>query len=447
MSAAAQASEYSAEKLEAVILSLETERDRRRDPAGVDVFTCDQKGAIYVTQANVAIALRKLGVVVRYDELAQQELIDGLDGFGPWLDDAAMTRLRMKVDSTFAFRVGKDFFYDVVADQARLNRFHPLRDYLDALTWDRRPRLDRWLVDYGGAKDTAYVRAVSRIVLIAAVQRARHPGSKYDEMLILESEQGTDKSSALRVLAVCDDWFTDDLPLAADTKRQMEATAGKWIVEAGELKGMSRADVAALKGYLSRQRDEARLSYGRKTTISPRQFVIIGTTNEADGYLKDATGNRRFWPVRIERFDVRRLRADRDQLWAEAAQAEAAGESIRLDPELWVDAGLEQDNRRREDPLVAVLDRALGDHVGKLRVDDAYRLAGIEPGKASQEQMERVGAAMRELGWDRKRKRFAGDLGYAYVKGTLHEQETALQVEIDGAGVKATAHVTRRLTP
>jgi predicted P-loop ATPase len=151
-------------------------------------------------------------------------------------------------------------------------------------------------------------------------------------MLILESPlQGTDKSSGLRALAFNDDWFTDDLPLGSDTRRFMEATAGKWLVEAGELKGMGRGDVAALKACLSRQRDEARMAYGHKNARVARQFVIIGTTNETEGYLRDATGNRRFWPVRIQRFDLARLRADRDQLWAEAAEAEALGESISLE--------------------------------------------------------------------------------------------------------------------
>jgi predicted P-loop ATPase len=269
-------------------------------------------------------------------------------------------------------------------------------------------------------------------VLVAAVRRVRQPGAKYDEMLILESGQGTEKSGGLRVLAVDDDWFADDLPLGCDTKRFIEATAGKWIVEAGELKGMSRTDVASLKSCLSRQIDEARMSYDRKQTVNARQFIIIGTTNETDGYLRDPTGNRRFWPVRIERIDIDTLRRDRDQLWAEASLAEAAGESIRLDPTLWEEATREQEAREAEDdPLVPVLDRVLKGWTGKLRVDDAYAIVGIEPGKATKDQIDRLGRAIRKIGFERRRRRFDGEREYAYVCGTEQEREVEIVVEVD----------------
>src|SRR6185436_1268538 len=134
-----------------------------------------------------------------------------------------------------------------------------------------------------------------------------------------------------------------------------------------------KADVASLKACLSRQRDEARMAYGHKSTRVFRQFVIIGTINEKAGYLRDATGNRRFWPVRVQRFDLARLRADRDQLWAEAAEAEALGESIRLNPALYEAAAVEQEARLRgDDPMVDVLQRVLANRTGKLRVSDAF---------------------------------------------------------------------------
>jgi RNase adaptor protein for sRNA GlmZ degradation len=205
-----------------------------------------------------------------------------------------------------------------------------VREYLDALVWDQKPRIDRWLIDYAGAADTEYVRAVSRGVLIAAVRRVRQPGCRCGEMLILESPQGTGKTSALRILAVEDAWFADNLPL--DARGILEMTAGKWIVEASELTLLSQEDVKALKACLSRQHDEARLAY--QTTVSrvPRQFLIVGTTDVADdrrfceteGYLRDAASNRRFLSVRVQRFDLERLRGDRDQLWAEASVAEAS---------------------------------------------------------------------------------------------------------------------------
>lgn len=203
-------------------------------------------------------------------------------------------------------------------------------EYLNALVWDQKPRIERWLIDYAGAPDTEYVRAVSRKVLIAAVRRARQPGCRFDEMLILESPQGTGKSRALRILAVEDAWFADKLPLGA--REILETTEGKWIVEASELTLLRQTDVGALKACLSRQHDEARLRY--QTTVSrvPRQFLIVGTMNTTEDSLHEPTGNRRLMWVRVQRFNLEQLRTDRDQLWAEAAEAEALGESIRLNP-------------------------------------------------------------------------------------------------------------------
>lgn len=399
---------------------------------GASDFLRDKAGQPYNNQYNIEVALRKLKVGLRYNDFSGDEEIENLPGYGPRFDDPASVNLRLKIDSTFHFLPGRELFRDVTSNVARRNHYHPVQDYLKSLAWDQEPRIERWLIDYAGAQDTPYVRAVSRIVLIAACRRIRKPGAKYDEMLILESPQGTDKSSGLRALAVNDEWFTDDLPLHGDTRRFMESTGGKWIVEAGELKGMGKSDINALKACLSRQHDEARLAYGHKSTRIARQFVIIGTTNEKDGYLRDATGNRRFWPVRIERFDLPRLRADRDQLWAEAAEAEALGESIRLDPRLYAAAAIEQEARMRgDDPLVDVLYRALGNRTGKLKVSDAYLICGIEPGKANQDQIDRFGRAIRELGWERKRRRFEGALEYAYVKGTEKEREVELVVEYD----------------
>src|SRR6185436_7521750 len=286
-------------------------------------FLRDKNGQCYNNQYNIEVALRRLKVGLRYNDFSGDEEVENLPGYGPRFDDPTTVNLRLLIDSTFHFLPGRELFRDVTSNVARKNHYHPVRDYLNALAWDQEPRIERWLIDYAGAPDTPYVRAVSRIVLVAACRRIRKPGAKYDEMLILEGDQGGEKSSGLRALAVNDDWFTDDLPLGSDTRRFMESTVGKWIVEAGEMNGMGKADVASLKACLSRQRDEARMAYGHKSTRVFRQFVIIGTINEKAGYLRDATGNRRFWPVRVQRFDLARLRADRDQLWAEAAEAEA----------------------------------------------------------------------------------------------------------------------------
>lgn len=380
-------------------------------------FQVNKEGKILPTQNNIRVAMRRLGIDVSYDTFQDRLLIAGLDGYGPLLDDRAMVRLRLLIDERFRFLPAKEFFYDVVSDAARHNQFHPVRDYLDGLSWDGEARIDRWLVTYGGADDSPYVRAVGTLLLVAAVRRIRQPGVKFDEMPVLEGDQGTNKSSALAALSVNEEWFSDDLPLTADGKRVIEALAGRWIVEAAELKGMRKGEVEHLKAFLSRQIDRARMSYDRLVTEVPRQCVLVGTTNSAQ-YLRDGTGNRRFWPVRISRFELAALRRDRDQLWAEAAILEARGESIRLDPDLWSAAACEQQQRAVEDPYMLALSDFLHDHEGKIRAAAVWDFLDIPVGQRTQEHNARVGEAMRTLGWERKKLRFGGaNPEWAYVKG------------------------------
>jgi hypothetical protein len=383
-----------------------------------DSFDCDKEGRPFATsQRNIRLAMRKLGVVVRHDLFAGRDRIDGLEGFGPPLDDAAANRLWLLTDEQFKFRPSRDLFLTVIGDAARQNAFHPVAEYLAALRWDGIPRIGRWLATYGGAADTTYARAVGELILVAAVRRVRQPGVKFDEMLVLESPQGTNKSSALKALAVRDDWFTDDLPLNAEAKRVIEALSGKWIVEAGELKGMRQGGANHLKGLLSRTHDKARMAYDRLEREVPRQCVIVGTTNDSR-YLRDTTGNRRFWPVAVTGFDLEALRRDRDQLWAEAAAREAEGAPIRLDPALWGDAAAEQDARRVEDPFYESLHAALGEEAeGKLRASDAWSIVGKPPGMRTQDDNERLGDAMKRLGFERGQRRFGAGPEIAYIRG------------------------------
>jgi predicted P-loop ATPase len=260
-------------------------------------------------------------------------------------------------------------------------------------------------------------------------------------MVVLESSQGTNKSSALRVLAVHDDWFTDDLPLNAESKVVIERMAGRWIAEAGELKGMRNGQVEHLKAFLSRQWDTARLAYDRMPSQVPRQCVIVGTTN-SDRYLRDGTGNRRFWPVKVAGFDIEALKRDRDQIWAEAAAREAQDEGIRLDPTLWPLAAEEQDARRLEEPWVDILRQYLGDKQGKLKTEDAWKIIGVPVAQRTQAHNERLGEAMRELGWKRAKKRFGCNPEWAYVKG---ESNTRVLVRIDENGIQVLYEKAKQL--
>lgn len=386
-------------------------------------FSTNDKGVIYQSQENIEIALHKLAVRLRFNELAGHPIITTRDEQPARLDDAKLIQIWLLIDRRFGFRPTKEFFSDVLGNIARSNAFNPVLDYLGGLKWDGISRAKNWLSAYSQAPDNAYTRAVGRIMLTAAVRRAKHPGVKFDEMVIFEGKQGSNKSTALQVLAVNDAWFSDSLQLGNDTKRQMESTQGKWICEAGELKGMSNGDVRDLKAYLSRSVDEARLAYGRLVTVAPRRFVIVGTTNEVEGYLRDSTGNRRFWPVNVGAFDIEALRRDRDQLWAEAVQIEASEASIRLDPELWEVAAVEQEAREQLNPFEELLAKALGEIHGRIWVLDVYYILGLEPEKITQQQQTQIGTAMRKLGWDKKKLKRDRANKSCYWRGDDHPIE------------------------
>lgn len=390
-------------------------------------FTRDEDGAILPTQYNIRVGLQKLGASVAYDEHADLIILKGLAGFGPFLDDNAATFLRMTIDEQFGFRPGDEFFNDTIVKAALDNRVNPPRDYFDSLEWDGTPRLGRWLVEYCGAEDTEFNRAVGEIVLTAAVRRVRSPGCKFDELMVWVSDQGTNKSTALSILAVRPEWFCDELPLGASTKELMEVLEGVVIAEAAELQGLRRSEIENVKAFASRQTDKARLAYGRHTSRRPRRFIIIGTTN-SQTFLRDSTGNRRFWPVKVGTIDLQRLKADRDLLWAEAAVREESGASIRLDPSLWAAAGVQQKARAEVTAFDEFLEPLLGAEVGKVWAPDLWLALG-KPSVTDRRDSEikAVGASMQKLGWTHTRRRKDGRMEYCYVRGSDEAQERVLR--------------------
>ena len=417
---------------------------RAREAAALEAgeFLLGDNGKPKKSQGNLRVALRKLGVALWYDELAERHMVAGLRGHGPQLDDAGMRALAWLLEEQHSLAWGWDTLVRYLLTLAEQSKRHPVRDYLAGLKWDGVPRLDAWLSTYLGAEETPYTREVGLRVLLAAVARVRHPGCKFDEMMILEGAQGGRKSSALAALAGKPEWFTDTVPLAATEQRFMEAIAGKWIVEASELRGMKRGEVEALKATLSRQVDRARMAYDRLPTDRPRQCVLIGTTN-AEEYLRDGSGNRRFWPVKVGEVKVEELSLDRDQLWAEAAQRQAAGESIRMEPALWAAAQVEQDARQARDPYLDALEAALGEFdAGRVTVRDAWALVGVDPGRATQDDNVRLGEAMRALGWRRAKMRFGeGNPRRCYAIGdgskrvSVEGMPTGVAVLVDGLRV------------
>jgi hypothetical protein len=405
-----------------------------------DGFARERGVIIANSQTNVRLALALLEIALSHNVFSDRLLWAEGAGRPQLLDDAAMDRLWLRIDIEFHFRPSKEFFVTLIRDAARQNPFHPVKDYLAGLVWDRTPRLCDWLHVFGKADQTEYIRAVGQLVLVAAVRRVLQPGVKFDEMLVLEGPQGIgQKSSAIAALCPEPDWFSDDLPLNVDSKEVIERTSGRWIMEAAELSGMRRGEVEHLKAFLSRGTDVARLAYDRVPSERKRHFIVIGTTN-SDTYLKDLTGNRRFWPVKVTSFDLAALIRDRDQLWAEAVAVEASGASIRLASELWPEATKQQNKRRVTDPWEEELGDLFGNGNGKILIKQVWGFVGLsDPSHRTQEQNGRLGSIMKRLGFQRVKARTPdtkskggsitrGRLAWHYARGTKEERANQLKV-------------------
>lgn len=385
-------------------------------------FTLDARGKkiLSTDQNNIRRALEIMNYSFSYDEFSGTHLARNGDDRPQALSDTTVRSLWLGVDTRFHFRPSKEFFLDVIYDTARKRGFHPVLDYLKSLKWDEKPRIDEWLITYGKARDAELVRAISAIVLIAAARRVETPGIKFDELLVLESPQGKNKSLALRALCPDERWFSDDLPLNVDAKQVIERTGGKWIIEAAELSGMRRAHVEHLKAFLSRQVDgPVRLAYGRVPESVPRQFILIGTTNARE-YLKDED-NRRFWPVRVKTFDVEGIRRDRDQLWAEAWTRRE--ESIRLKPSLWREARIQQEHRRAHDPWEEKLHAKFGDE-GPLKIplEAVWETLGISLERRTRADGERISAIMQKLGAEKRLMRMGDRVARGWFRGAELEE-------------------------
>lgn len=245
---------------------------------------------------------------------------DNYRGRRQW-DDSDDAGLRNYLSDYYGIS-GKEKISDALTEVIQKRKCHPIRDYLSALQWDGIRRVDTLLTDYLGADDTAYTRAAIRKTLVAAVARVFVPGIKFDCMIILAGPQGIGKSTFWNRLGL--DWYSDSLN-TFDGKEAAELLQGYWIIEVGELAGLNKAEMNTIKGFLSKQEDIYRAPYGRRTAVYKRGCVIVGTTNDVE-FLRDKTGNRRFWPVDLGKqphtrsvfYDL--TPQEVDQIWAEAVE-------------------------------------------------------------------------------------------------------------------------------
>lgn len=306
-----------------------------------DELNKNDHGQVKTTYGNLKLILtgymkeKGHASFIRHDEFSVQ---DQWTTDCPWrskaghvVGDVDLVRIKAWLVKKFSgLEYSTERINEVLTDVADTNRFHPVRDYLNNLEWDGVPRLDDWLKTYMRAEGPEdYLSAIGRKTLVAAVARVMEPGIKYDQVLILEGEQGVGKSTTAKILGA--PWFSDSHINVAD-KDSVVNMQGIWIYELGELSSLRKSDIDLIKEFISRSTDKIRLPYGKRTGVFPRQSIFIGTTN-SDEYLKDRSGNRRFWPCRVGRVKTKMLKRDRDQLWAEALMAYRLGET------LWIEDG------------------------------------------------------------------------------------------------------------
>lgn len=299
----------------------------------------DKQGKIKDTLDNIVLIIRNDSELESIAFNKHRDGIDARDGL-PWeqmkggwndSDNAALKVYLSNKYGIYSPTKTKDAILAVAAERS----YHPIKEYLDHLPeWDGTDRVETLLIDYFNATDNSYTRAVTRKMMVAAVARIVHPGTKFDSVLILNGPQGIGKSTFFAKLA--GDWFSDSLTLTdMKDKAGPEKLQGYWILELGELAGMRKTDVEVVKSFISRSDDKYRASYGVNVESHPRQCIIVGSTNAESGFLRDITGNRRFWPVRISGDGKRKAWQmsvyDVEQIWAETLVIYAKGEKLYLE--------------------------------------------------------------------------------------------------------------------
>ena len=317
-------------------------------------------GAPMPSMHNARLAITALGIDCSYDTFHNLMLFGYKDDktrhvvefiLGEVTDNGTIA-LRQLLSDHFGFDLTDKHVRDAVVSLAMEHRFDPVADILDEAqaNWDGVTRLDRMAVDYFNCRDTPLNSAIMRKMMIAAVARVRQPGCKFDNIVVLESEEGYNKSTAWMILALSKENFSDERIIGKENREVQEQLSAVWIHENADLAGMRKAEVEQVKAFASRMIDIARPAFGHFLKKQKRHSIEVGSTN-SDEYLQSQTGNRRFWPLKVlEAIDIEKLLRDRLQLWGEAAHYEAEGESLVLDEFLWPAATIEQEARRVRDP-------------------------------------------------------------------------------------------------
>ena len=358
-----------------LILSRDKQQAAADDFAGVELpedYNDEWKGDLeYSKSGKLQCTIGNIILILENDPALRGHIVhdlfagfDGVVGGLPWNKKATQwtdsddANLRVWLETNYGL-TGKEKIADALTAVLTRHSYHPIRDYLNGLTWDGTPRLERLIIDYIGAEDTELNRVMTRKHFTAAVTRVFKPGCKYDYCLVMTGPEGAGKSTLLNKMG--GQWFNDSIT-TTEGKEGMDQLRRAWIIEMGELASIKRSDVESIKAYLSKRVDIYRAAYARRTAEHPRQCIFCGTTNEAL-FLKGDNGNRRFWVIAVDP-TLRKYSAwqdaidrDRDQLWAEAMHYYQQGEKLYLDDRLETQAKQRQAeyNDDHDDPLADML--------------------------------------------------------------------------------------------
>ncbi len=399
---------------DALVIKLDRKKQRppTNDPVWLQKCVLGETGKPLAVLANALAVLRAvMPDAFAFDEMLactilMRPLKEDQDFIPRPVMDVDVSAVQERLQHIGLKRLSKDVTHQAVDARAHECRFHPVRDYLNKLTWDGIKRLSNLIPYYFGAEQSAYNKEIGSMFLVSMVARILEPGCKADHMVIIEGPQGALKSTACSVLG--GEWFSDNLPDVSGGKDVSQHLRGKWLIEVSEMHAMSKAEAALLKAFITRTTERYRPSYGRKEVIEPRQCVFVGTTNRTE-YLRDETGGRRFWPIKAGTINTDALVRDRDQLFAEAVVQHREG------LEWWPDKDFEQRHIMPEQAARYEAD-AWEDNIReyvepKIRVtvgEVGRNALGIETGRIGTADQRRITAVLEQQGWKRLPKDWEG---------------------------------------